>query len=441
MSVAEVLLLREGTSDVIETRRHEILGLNGTLWRLAIVAGVAQLSVSIWTWQFAIFLDGFLSPWDVGLTFTVGALAALVGFPISGAFADYFGRKKTMSFAFLPLCIGLFLLYSMPTWPFVAGSYGLTQFGWSFIIIISRAMPADEIANKQLDDPTKKFTMVLMPAFLMDGLSPIVAVFLLEANIRFKYLLLMGAVAGIVALGLTAAFVRETLHRETIIKAKRETKIPIRKLGPKFWFFTGGMVGYYIAWGLAIPYIGPLCVTAWGMDVTVFGFTWSVFSLTTVAIMYGLSSLADAGRKRALIGSLFLNAIVMILFGIGSGVVMMFALNIVWAAPIVVWIGVERTMAIDGVAEQFKGRALGTYQLIMSATALIATPAGALIWEITSSLRTLWIFSGLLALLSVTFVYWGIYRKPRRSIASKGPFSGGSVDQSTERSCFTENSV
>ena len=414
MSVVEVVLLREGTSDIIENRRYEILGLNGTLWRLAIVAGVAQLSVSIWTWQFAIFLDSFLSPWDVGLTFTIGALAALVGFPISGVLADYFGRKKTMSFAFVPLCIGLFSLYSMPTWPFVAGSYGLTQFGWSFIIIISRAMPADEIANKRLDDPTKKFTMVLMPAFLMDGLSPLIAVFLLEAHIHFNYLLLIGAFAGIVALGLTMVFVRETLHRETLVKAKRETKIPIRRLGQKFWLFAGGMVGYYIAWGLAIPYIGPLCVTAWGMDVAVFGFTWSVFSLTTVAIMYGLSSLADAGRKRALIGSLFLNSIVMILFGIGSGVVMMFALNIVWAAPIVVWIGVERTMAIDGVTEQFKGRALGTYQLIMSATALIATPTGALIWEITSSLRFLWIISGIFALGSISLVYLAIHTKPRK---------------------------
>ncbi len=416
LSVTEVVLVRESTSDVIETRRHEILGLNGTLWRLAIVAGVAQLSVSIWTWQFAIFLDSFLSPWDVGLTFTIGSLASLVGFPISGALADYFGRKKTMIFAFVPLCLGLFLLYSMPTWPFVAAFYGLTQFGWSFIIIITRAMPADEIANKRLEDPTKKFTMVLMPAFLMDGLSPIIAVFLLETGSSLKYLLLIGAVAGIVALGLTVAFVRETLDRDTIVKAKKATKIPIRKLGQKFWFFTGGMVGYYIAWGLAIPYLGPLCVTAWGMDVSVYGLTWSVFSLTTVVIMYGLSSLADSGRKRALVGSLFLNAIVMILFGVGSGVVMMFALNIVWAAPIVVWIGVERTMAIDGVAEQFKGRALGTYQLIMSVTGLIATPAGALIWEFTSSLRFLWIISGLFALCSISLIYLAIYIKPGHSL-------------------------
>lgn len=418
MSVAEVMLPRESISDVIETRRYEILGLNGILWRFAIVAGVAQLSVSIWTWQFAIFLDSFLSPWDVGLTFTAGFLAALIGYPLSGALADYFGRKKTMVFAFIPLCLGLFLLYLLPSWPYVMGSYGLTQFGWSFIIIISRAMPADEIAKNQLRDPTKKFTMVLMPAFLMDGLSPILAVFLLENGFGLEYLLLVGAVAGLLALGLTAAFVRETLNRETIVKAKKEAKLPIRKLGQKFWLFTGGMIGYYIAWGLAIPYIGPLSVDAWRIDVSIYGLTWSAFSLTTVAIMYGLSSYADKSHKRALVGSLLLNAIIMILFGIGSGVVMMFALNILWAAPIVVWMGVEKTLAIDGVAEQFKGRALGTYQLIMSATSLIATPAGALIWESTSNLRILWIFSGLLAVLSLSFIYWAIYFKPRQSITS-----------------------
>ena len=418
MSVTEVMLPRESTPEVVDLRRREILGLNGTLWRLAIVAGVAQLSVSIWTWQFAIFLDSFLSPWDVGLVFTLGSLVSLAGFPISGALSDYFGRKKTMVFGFIPLCIGLFLLYLFPYWPYVIGSYGLTQFGWSFIIIISRAMPADEIAKHKLHDPTKKFTMVLMPAFLMDGLSPILAVFLLETGVTLNFLLLVGALVGLLALGLTIVFIRETLNKETIVKAKEEPKIPIRKLGLKFWYFTGGMIGYYIAWGMAIPYVGPLSVDSWGIDVSLYGLTWSAFSLTTVVIMYGLSDFADRSHKQALIGSLFLNAIIMILFGAGSGVVLMFALNIIWAAPIVVWMGVERTLAIGGVAEQFKGRALGTYQLVMSVTSLFATPAGAVIWELTSSLRTLWILSGLLALLSLSFVYWAVYSKQRRDMAS-----------------------
>ncbi|TFH06827.1 MAG: hypothetical protein E4H14_09885, partial [Candidatus Thorarchaeota archaeon] len=132
MSVTQVLLPSESTSDVIETRRHEILGLNGKLWRFALVAGIAQLSVSIWTWQFAIFLDSFLTPLDIGLTFTIGTLASLVGYPISGMIADIVGRKKTMVFAFIPLCLGLFMLFLIPTWPFVITSYALTQFGWSF---------------------------------------------------------------------------------------------------------------------------------------------------------------------------------------------------------------------------------------------------------------------------------------------------------------------
>lgn len=413
------MLLPSGSaSDVIETRRHEILGLNGKLWRLALVAGIAQLSVSIWTWQFAIFLDTFLTPWDIGLTFTIGTLAALVGYPISGAMADYFGRKKTMIFAFVPLCLGLFMLFILPTWPFVVVSYGLTQFGWSFIIIISRAMPADEIAKEHLPDSTKKFTMVLMPAFLMDGISPILAVFLIQSGASLNYLLLIGAVAGLFALLLTILFVQETLHPETKRKAQLESKISVRKLGQKFWYFTGGMVGYYLAWGLAIPYLGPLSVDEWGIDISTYGLTWSVFSLSTVILMYSLSSFADRGRRRALIVGLIVNAIIMILFGIGSGVLTMFALNILWAGPIVIWIGVERSLAIDGVVEQFKGRALGTYQLITSVTGLIATPVGALIWEFTSSLRFLWIISGLLALLSVSMIYWGIYYQPRPRIKS-----------------------
>ena len=89
----------------------------------------------------------------------------------------------------------------------------------------------------------------------------------------------------------------------------------------------------------------------------------------------------------------------------------MFSLNIAWAGPIVIWIGVERSLAIDEVPDQLKGRALGTYQMITSATSLIATPAGAFIWEL-SSLRVLWIIAGLLALCSVSIIYWSIYRRP-----------------------------
>lgn len=418
MSVAQVLLPSGSDTDVIETRRREILGLNGKLWRFALVAGIAQLSVSIWTWQFAIFLDGFLTPLDIGLTFTIGTLASLVGYPVSGIVADIIGRKRTMVIAFIPLCVGLFMLYLLPVWPFIITSYALTQFGWSFIIIISRAMPADEISHDQYGDSTKKFTMVLLPAFLVDGLSPIIAVTLLQSGESLNYLLLIGAIAGIFALILTVLFVKETQKPETREKALQVPKISISHLGRNFWLFTGGMVGYYLAWGLAIPYLGPLSTDFWNIDVSTYGLTWSVFSLSTVVLMYGLSSFADRGRRRALIVSLLANAIIMILFGTGSGVVLMFALNIVWAAPIVIWIGVERSLAIDGVPNQLKGRALGIYQMITGATSLIATPAGAFIWEITSSLRILWIISGLFALLSVSIIYLSIYGQSKRSSAS-----------------------
>ncbi|TFG99584.1 MFS transporter [Candidatus Thorarchaeota archaeon] len=418
MSVTQVLLSSESTSDVIKTRRREILGLNGKLWRLALVAGIAQLSVSIWTWQFAIFLDAYLTPLDIGLIFTIGTVASLLGYPVSGIIADIMGRKKTMMLAFIPLCLGLFMLFLLPTWPFVITSYALTQFGWSFILVISRAMPADEIANEHYVDSTRKFTMVLLPAFIVDGLSPIIAVSLLQSGASMNYLLLIGAIAGIFALILTVLIVQETQHPEIRMKALQEPKISIGQLGRKFWVFTGGMVGYYLAWGLAIPYLGPLSIDDWNIDVSTYGLTWSAFSLSTVILMYSLSSFADRGRRRALILSLIANAVIMILFGTGSGVVMMFSLNIVWAAPIVIWIGVERSLAIDGVPNQLKGRALGTYQTITSATSLIATPAGAVIWEFTSSLRFLWIISGLLALCSVFLIYWTIYRRPKPSGAS-----------------------
>jgi MFS family permease len=409
LSVTEVVLPSGNTSVVRDIRRHEVLGLNEKLWRLALVAGIAQLSISIWTWQFTIFLDTFLTPLDIGLTFTFGTIASLIGYPISGTMGDMIGRKRTMAFAFFPLCVGLFFLYLFPIWPFVIASYSLTQFGWSFIIIISRAMPADEIANNQMLDPTRKFTMVLMPAFLLDGLSPILAVFLLNIGVSLNSLLLVGVMAGIGAFLLTVTLVQETLPRKVKQKARKDPKIPIRRLGQSFWLFTGGMIGYYIAWGLAIPYIGPLCVDEWGIDLSTYGMTWSAFSLTSVILMYGLSGFADRSRRKVLIVSLFSNAIIMILFGFGSGVFMMFILNIVWSAPIVLWIGLERTLAIDGVTEQFKGRALATYQFIMSVTSVIATPLGAMIWEFTSSLRMLWILAGLLAILSIGIIYWSSY--------------------------------
>ncbi|MFW9980728.1 MAG: hypothetical protein ACFFE3_02275, partial [Candidatus Thorarchaeota archaeon] len=64
---------------------HTFLGLNRFLWRVALVAGIAQLSASIWTWQFAISLESFLIPWQIGVVFAAGTLAGLCGYTLSGA--------------------------------------------------------------------------------------------------------------------------------------------------------------------------------------------------------------------------------------------------------------------------------------------------------------------------------------------------------------------
>ena len=36
---------------------RKVMGLNMNLWRLALVTGVAQFSMSLWGWDFSIFLE------------------------------------------------------------------------------------------------------------------------------------------------------------------------------------------------------------------------------------------------------------------------------------------------------------------------------------------------------------------------------------------------
>ncbi|MHA2380905.1 MAG: hypothetical protein ACXADS_16670, partial [Candidatus Thorarchaeota archaeon] len=77
-----------------------------------------------------------------------------------------------MVFSFIPMMVGLLSLAFFPLWPLIPLEYGVLQFGWSFILIITRAVPADEIAADGGKDAARRFTMVLAPAFLVDGLSP-----------------------------------------------------------------------------------------------------------------------------------------------------------------------------------------------------------------------------------------------------------------------------
>ncbi len=405
----------------LESVERAFMGLNGKLWRLAIVTGIAQFAMSIWTWQFAIFLQEApvsLQPWQMGLTFSVGTLAAIIGYPLSGVVSDIVGRRITMALAFLPIFSGTLLLSLLPVWPMLLFSYALVLFGWSFILIISRAVPADELATHHGEDAPRKFMMVVMPAYLVDGLCPIAGGLLLKMGYNPVFLFQLAAMGSLVALLATLLFVRETLSSDNIRKARAQTVVSPRALGRDFWRFSMGMLGYYACWGLAIPYLGPLCVDEWGVDKITYGFTWSAFSLTTALLSYTASGLATRRTKPALIVGLIGNSLIIGAFSLGSGAVMMLLLNIIWATPVVFWIGGERTLIVRGVRPEMKGRSLGTFQFMMSMTTLIAAPMGALIWSFTGSLRTLWSIASVLGLVCVAFAGLAV-----RSIGPKGASS------------------
>ena len=380
------------------TRHRSILGLSDNLWRLALVVGVAQFSWSIWGWQLGIFLETIVEPWQMGLVFSAGTIAMIAGFPISGYIADMVGRKKTMVFSFIPLSLGLLMLALIPIWPLLPLAYALASFGWSFILIISRAVPADEISADGGRNAAKRFTMVLLPAFLVDGLSPAIASGILIMGMTAKELLLMGAGGAIVAMIATMLFVKESLSVDIRNSAREGTKVPFRNLGRTFWILAAGMLPFMFVFNMALPYFGNLCVGEWGIDPATFGLTWSAFSLTSVLLMHTASGWTDRSVRGALLIGIVANALILIAFGVGSGVPMLFLFNILWAVPVMFWIGAERTLIVSGVSNEMKGRALGFYSVLMSSTSLLAAPFGALIWTTTGSLRVLWVLAGVLGL-------------------------------------------
>lgn len=380
------------------TKQRSILGLSDNLWRLALVVGVAQFSWSIWGWLFGIFLETIIEPWQMALTFSAGTLAMIVGLPVSGYIADMVGRKRTMVFSFIPLSIGLLMLALVPVWPLLPLAYGLASFGWSFILIISRAVPADEIAADGGKNAARRFTMVLLPAFLVDGLSPALASGFLIVGMTAKELLLMGAGGAIAAMIATMLFVKESLSVDIRNSAREGTKVPFRNLGRNFWILAAGMLPFMFAFNMALPYFGNLCVGEWGIDAVTFGFTWSAFSLTSVLLMHAASGWTDRSVRGALLLGIVANALILIAFGLGSGVLMLFLFNILWAVPVMFWIGAERALVVSEVSNEMKGRALGFYSVLMSSTSLLAAPFGAYVWTTTGSLRVLWVLAGVLGL-------------------------------------------
>jgi len=378
--------------------QRSILGLSDNLWRLALVVGVAQFSFSIWSWQFGIFLETIIEPWQMGLTFSAGTVAMIAGFPISGFVADMVGRKRTMIVSFIPLSIGLFMLALFPIWPLIPLAYGMASFGWSFVLIIARAVPADEIAADEGRNAARRFTMVLLPAFLVDGLSPAIASGMLILGMTAKELQLMGAGGAIVAMIATMLFVKESLSIDARNSAREGPKIPFKNLGRTFWILSAGMLPFIFAFNMALPYFGNLCVGEWGIDPATFGLTWSAFSLTSVLLMYAASGWTDRSVRGALLLGIVANSLILIAFGVGSGVLMLFLFNILWAVPVMFWIGAERALVVSGVSKEMKGRALGFYSVLMSSTSLLAAPFGAYVWTTTGSLRVLWVLAGVLGL-------------------------------------------
>lgn len=379
------------------------LGLSGRLWRLAIVVGIAQFSMSLWSWQFAIFLKDVLKfdPLQIGLTYSSGTFATLIGYLASGFISDAFGRRVTMALSLIPIFFGLTLLSQMPVWPLITFSFGLTYFGWAFILIISRAAPADEIAASGQPDAPRKFMMVVMPAYFVDGLCPIIGATLFNEGYSPQYLFFLGSVAALIALVATLAAVRESLSSDNQTKAKAKVITSPRRLGAHFWKFATGMLGFYTVWYLAVSYLGPLCVDEWGIDRVTFGYTWSVSSLATAVASYSASGLTGRNTKASLVFALAANSLIVGAFSFGSGVLMMVLFNVLWAVPIVMWISAERTLVVRGVSPEMKGRALGTWQFMMSSTGVFAAPAGALIWAFTGSIRSLWRIACVLGLLSI----------------------------------------
>lgn len=406
-------------SSGLSTRRT-FLSLNSVLWRLALVTGIAQLSVSIWIWQFALTLESFLPPFEIGLTFAVGSLAALLGYPLSGFMADKIGRKNSLVLSFIPQIIGILLLFLLPLWPLVLLAYGLQSFGWSFVLVISRAIPADEINFESGSDATRKMTMVLMPSFVVDGISPILAVLLLYSGFTLPSLLLIGILAAVIAMLFSVTQIKETLVPAKIPEAKLPMIDTLKALGKSFWKFTAAMVGYYLAWGMAIPYLGILSVKEWGVSLEVYGIATSVFSLASVSMMYTLSGVAGRSTKSGLVLSLAGNSVVMTALGLGSEAWLLILLNMLWAAPVVVWIATEVVLTVNGVPSNMRGRALGIYQLAISTTGLMAAPIGAFIWTYSGSLRLLWVVSGILA-ISFTSVAWLVLKRVKIRTATKKP--------------------
>ncbi|MHA2020592.1 MAG: MFS transporter [Candidatus Thorarchaeota archaeon] len=389
---------------------REILGLRPELWRVAVLLGLAQFSVGLWNWQFSVHLDTFLEPWQIGLTYSARPVAMLLGGYLSGMMSDFFGRRKTMAFSLVPISFGLLTLSFYPIWPTIPIQFGLVMFGISSVRLIQRAIPADVIEAERIQDPARKFMMIMVPLWLMDGISPLMGTILLSIGLLPQHLYLIAAIGGGFACIAVILGIKESLAKEIIEKAKQGPRIPIRSLGRNFWMFSGALVCYFFFYSSAISYLGVLCVDEWMVDITTYGLSWSLFSFTGAVIMYSVSGFADKNVKAALVVAILGNGLSFIGFGLGSGAIWLYVINIIWAFPFMLWLGSVRTIIAYSVPEDLKGRAFGTYDMLAGLTAMFAASFGALLWQMTGSLRFVWILAGS-GMILVTFIIAFVLRK------------------------------
>lgn len=411
---------------ITETRSEEKIrfGLSGNLRRLAIITGIGQFSMSVWIWQFSIFVEASVNQfWQIGLTISIGTFAMIVGFAISGIIADYVGRKNAMVFGFVPIFVGLIALRFFPVWPLIPLEYAVIEMGWAFILIMTSAMPADEIAQTSGVNAARTFNMVLLPAFLVDGMSPVLAGVLLNAGYVAGDLHLLAAIGAVIAMVATYGGVRESLGQDIIEKAKAGSIITFRGLGRNFWKFAAGMFGFIFVMNFAFPYMGNLVVNGWGVSESNYAFAWGAWSITCAILMYSLGTATDRNIKAALIVSTISTATIVGLFSLGTTFVDLIILDILLAAPIVVWSGAEKTLAVNGVSHEMKGRALGTYQFMMSSTRLFGQFTGALLWDYFGSLRVVFgiaSMAGMIIVVGLTYALKSIdleYKVETRTLA------------------------
>jgi MFS family permease len=116
---------------LLKSGRFDFWGLSSNLWKVAFVSGISQFSISLWNWEFSIFLNEIMQPWQMGLVFSTCTFAGVLGYMISGTIADYMGRKWTMATALIPTFLGLITLSYTSIWPLLLVQFGLVWYGVS----------------------------------------------------------------------------------------------------------------------------------------------------------------------------------------------------------------------------------------------------------------------------------------------------------------------